>query len=262
MLRERSPSLVPASQSAAASLLLTCPLRAAHRDSFAHGLLSMNVPRLIDRLAAARLCVLIDAQADATAFEHLVTALFGAGVPMVQIRDKAASDAVLLDRGRRAFALARQLNPAVPAIVTLNDRVDVAAAAGVDGVHVGEDDMPVAEARRLLGPDRIIGRTAHGVDEARAALAAGADCLGIGPCFPSSTKAFDRQAPRDFLRDTAAEIPLPIFAIGGITPDRLSELAAIGLHRVAVSAAITAAPDPAAAARGFLASLGSRPLGD
>ncbi len=219
----------------------------------------MNTPRLIDRLAAARLCVLIDAQADATAFEHLVTALLEAGVPMFQIRDKAASDAVFLDRGRRAVALARRLNPATPAIVTLNDRVDLAVAAGVDGVHVGEDDMPVTEARRLLGPDRIIGRTAHDLDEARAALAAGADCLGIGPCFPSSTKAFEQQAPRNFLRDTAVEIPLPIFAIGGITLNRLAELAALGLQRVAVSAAITAAHDPAAEARRFLAALGSRP---
>ncbi len=219
----------------------------------------MTTLRLMDRLAAARLCVLIDAQADAIAFEQLVAPLLEAGVPMFQIRDKAATDVVLLDRGRRAVELAHRVNPAAPAIVTFNDRVDLAAAAGVDGVHVGEEDMPVAEARRLLGPDRIIGRTAHDLGEARAALAAGADCLGIGPCFPSSTKAFDRQAPRNFLRDTAAEIPLPIFAIGGITPDRLAELATIGLHRVAVSAAITAAPDPAAAARRFLTALGSRP---
>lgn len=221
----------------------------------------MHTPRPMDRLAAARLCVLIDAQPDAAAFEQLVTALLVAGVPMFQIRDKAASDAVLLDRGRRAVALARRMNPTTPAVVTLNDRVGVAAEAGVDGVHIGETDMPVADARRLLGPDRIIGRTAHDLVEARAALAAGADCLGIGPCFPSSTKAFNRQAPRDFLRDTAAEIPLPIFAIGGITPDRLAELATLGLHRVAVSAAITAAPDPAAAARVFLTALCRRSTG-
>jgi thiamine-phosphate pyrophosphorylase len=215
----------------------------------------MNPTHPTDRLAAARLCVLVDAQADATAFERLFTALLGAGVPMFQIRDKAVPDAVLLDRGRRAVALARQANPAAPAVVTLNDRVNVAAAAGVDGVHLGAEDMPVAEARRLLGPDRIIGRTAHDLDEARAAHAAGADCLGIGPCFPSSTKAFASQAPRDFLRDTATEIALPIFAIGGITPARLADLATLGLHRVAVSAAITAAPDPAAAARAFITAL-------
>lgn len=218
----------------------------------------MNTAHLIDRLAAARLCVLIDARPDASSFERLISSLLAAGVPMFQIRDKAASDEVLLDRGRRAMALARQAAPSAPAIVTINDRVAVAAAAGADGVHLGADDMPVAEARRLLGPDHIIGRTAHDLAEARAALAAGADCLGIGPCYASTTKAFAHQAPRDFLRATAAEIPLPIFAIGGITPDRLGDLAALGIHRVAVTAAVTAAADPAKAARRFLERLQDR----
>ncbi len=197
-----------------------------------------------DRLAAARLCVLIDARPDAEAFERLLAGLLAAGVPMVQIRDKAAGDEVILDRGRRALALARRADPSTPAVITINDRVAVAAAAGVDGVHVGATDMPVAEARRLLGSDRIIGRTAHELDEARAALAAGADYLGVGPCYPSKTKTFARQAPRDFLRVAAAEIPLPIFAIGGIGADQLGELVSLGIGRVAVSAAVTTAASP------------------
>lgn len=207
------------------------------------------------RLAAARLCVLIDARPDPDAFERLLAGLLAAGVPMVQIRDKAASDEVILDRGRRALALARRADPSTPAVITINDRVAVAAAAGVDGVHVGATDMPVSEARRLLGSDRIIGRTAHDLDEARAALAAGADYLGVGPCYPSKTKTFARQAPRDFLRITAAEIPLPIFAIGGIEADQIEELASLGISRVAVSAAVTAAAAPGQAARMILARL-------
>ncbi len=203
--------------------------------------------------------MLIDARPDAGSFERLFAALLAAGVPMVQIRDKAAPDEVILDRGRRALLLARRADPAVPALVTINDRVAVAAAAGVDGVHVGAADMPVAEVRRLLGPDRIIGRTAHDLDEARAACSAGADYLGIGPCYPSVTKAFARQAPRDFLRATAAEIPLPLFAIGGVGPERLDELAALGIRRVAVSAAVTATADPAAAARALLKGLAACP---
>ena len=207
------------------------------------------------RLAAARLCVLIDAGPDANAFDRRLAEVLDAGVPMVQIRDKAAADEVILDRGRRALALAREVHHSAPAIITVNDRVAVAAAAGVDGVHLGATDMPLAEARRLLGPERIVGRTAHTLDEARAALAAGADYLGIGPCYPSATKTFARQAPRDFLRATAAEIPLPIFAIGGIGSERLAELAALGIRRVAVSAAVTAAEAPGEAARELLSQL-------
>ena len=189
-------------------------------------------------------------------FEQLLTTLLAAGVRMIQIRDKSASDAVLLDRGQRAAAVARRV--AAAALITVNDRITVAAAAGIDGVHIGADDLPVPLARQLLGSKQLIGRTAHDLNEARAAAAAGADYLGIGPCYPSTTKAFARQASREFLRSTAAEIPLPIFAIGGITPDRLDELAAIGIQRVAVSAAVTAATDPAAAAGRFLEALSRR----
>ena len=189
-------------------------------------------------------------------FEQLLTTLLAAGVRMIQIRDKSASDAVLLDRGQRAAAVAQRI--AAAAIITVNDRIAVAAAAGIDGVHIGADDLPVPLARQLLGSKQLIGRTAHDLNEARAAAAAGADYLGIGPCYPSTTKAFARQASREFLRSTAAEISLPIFAIGGITPDRLDELAAIGIQRVAVSAAVTAATDPAAAAGRFLEALSRR----
>ena len=207
------------------------------------------------RLAEVRLCVLLDAQPDAAGFERLFTSLLAAGVRMFQLRDKAAPDAVILDRARRGVALARQADARAPALVTINDRVSLAGAAGIDGVHVGGRDLPVKAARELLGPAVIIGRTAHDMAEARAASHESADYLGIGPCFPSATKSFASQAPREFLRQAAAEIPRPVFAIGGITTERLGELAALGIHRVAVSAAITAAPDPAAAAREFLTAL-------
>ena len=215
-----------------------------------------RLPTLREQLADVSLCVLLDARSDGMEFEQLLTTLLAAGVRMIQIRDKSASDAVLLDRGQRAAAVAQRI--AAAAIITVNDRIAVAAAAGIDGVHIGADDLPVPLARQLLGSKQLIGRTAHDLNEARAAAAAGADYLGIGPCYPSTTKAFARQASREFLRSTAAEIPLPIFAIGGITPDRLDELAAIGIQRVAVSAAVTAAADPAAAAGRFLEALSRR----
>ena len=215
-----------------------------------------RLPTLREQLADVSLCVLLDARSDWMEFEQLLTTLLAAGVRMIQIRDKSASDAVLLDRGQRAAAVAKRI--AAAAIITVNDRIAVAAAAGIDGVHIGADDLPVPLARQLLGSKQLIGRTAHDLNEARAAAAAGADYLGIGPCYPSTTKAFARQASREFLRSTAAEISLPIFAIGGITPDRLDELAAIGIQRVAVSAAVTAATDPAAAAGRFLEALSRR----
>ena len=215
-----------------------------------------RLPTLREQLADVSLCVLLDARYDGMEFEQLLTTLLAAGVRMIQIRDKSASDAVLLDRGQRAAAVARRV--AAAALITVNDRITVAAAAGIDGVHIGADDLPVPLARQLLGSKQLIGSTAHDLNEARAAAAAGADYLGIGPCYPSTTKAFARQASREFLRSTAAEISLPIFAIGGITPDRLDELAAIGIQRVAVSAAVTAATDPAAAAGRFLEALSRR----
>jgi len=101
----------------------------------------------------------------------------------------------------------------------------------------------------------VLGRTAHDVAEARAAAAAGADYLGVGPCFASATKAFEAFAPPEFLRTVAAEISLPTFAIGGVTLERLDALAALGIRRVAVAAAVTAAADPAAAARAFIERL-------
>lgn len=211
-------------------------------------------PPARDRLAGASLCVLVDGGSDAVAFERLVTRLFAAGVRMLQVRDKRLADAVLLDRLRTAVAAAGRHDPAAPPLVIVNDRVPLAVAGQADGVHVGAGDMPVAEARRLLGAGQLVGRTAHDLAEASAAVAAGADYLGVGPCFPSTTKSFASSAPREFLA-AAAGLPLPVFAIGGITPERLAELRGLGLRRVAVAAAVTAAPDPAAAIGRFLAAL-------
>jgi len=205
------------------------------------------------RLADARLCVLVSGGPDLIGFERLVAELFTAGVPMIQIRDKTLPDAALAERVAAARRLARRHDPAVAPLVIVNDRAAL-AAAGADGVHVGATDMPVPEARQLLGPADLVGRTAHTLDEAHDAVAAGADYLGVGPCFPSSTKSFAAQAPREFLR-AAARLPLPVFAIGGITPERLGELGELGIGRVAVAGAITAAPHPPAAARRFLAAL-------
>jgi thiamine-phosphate pyrophosphorylase len=206
-------------------------------------------------LAEARLCVLLDGRADRDAFGRLVHGLFAVGVPMIQLRDKRLGAALLADRAALAVSIARGFaRPAAP-LVIVNDRPDVAAATGADGVHVGAEDLPVALARRVVGPGRLVGRTAHAIEEARAAVLDGADMLGVGPCFPSTTKAFAHAAPRAYLAAVADTIGLPAFAIGGVTVERLDELAALGLGRVAVGGAITGAADPPAMAARFLERL-------
>jgi thiamine-phosphate pyrophosphorylase len=182
---------------------------------------------------------------------------------MIQIRDKNLNAATLVARTRQALAIARrrdaehanESSSARGAIVLVNDRVDVAAALGADGAHTGSDDLPTVLVRRVIGPERLLGRTAHDVAEARAAVIDGADYLGVGPCFPSTTKSFDACALPEFLSTVAREISLPTFAIGGITLQRLDSLARIGLTRVAVASAVTGAADPAAAAEALLGSL-------
>lgn len=211
------------------------------------------------RLAGIRLCVLVDGRSDLGAFERLVESLLEAGVRMIQIRDKHLPAAAVATRARQAVTIARRRHPDGAAIVIVNDRADVAAAVGADGVHTGADDLPTLLVRRVVGPGRLVGRTAHDVAEARAAVADGADYLGVGPCFPSATKSFDAFAPADFLRAVARETSLPAFAIGGITLERLAAVESHGFTRVAVASAVTAAADPAAAARCFIERLRDRP---
>jgi len=212
-----------------------------------------------DRLGDVRLCVLVEGGDDEAAFVRLVESLLGVGVRMLQIRDKSLPVPALAARARAAVAAARRHDPAAPAVVIVNDRIDVAAAVAGSGGHVGALDLPVPLARRVLGLDAVLGATAHDLDEARAAVAAGADYLGVGPCFPSTTKSFGRFAAAEFLRRVAAEFAVPLFAIGGIRPERLDEVFACGLGRVAVAAAVTQAPDPAAAATTLLERLAAGP---
>ncbi len=206
------------------------------------------------RLGEVRLCVLLETGPSAEAFSRLLAELLAARVGMIQLRDKAASMPLLCQRTLAAVTAARRQAEASESprcLVIVNDRADVAVAAGADGVHLGADDLPVPLARRVCGPRLLIGRPAHCATEARQAVLDGADYLGIGPCFPSATKNFARFAPEDFLRQVAAEISLPAFAIGGVTPDRLEQLASLGVSRVAVSAAVTTAADPAGVVRQF-----------
>ncbi len=216
-----------------------------------------TILRAQGRLAGVTLCVLLDSRDDVAVFERLVEGLFGVGVRMLQIRDKDLPIALITDRMQRAVAIARRHDPARPPLVVVNDRPDVAVAVGADGVHVGADDLPVPLVRRVLGPGGLIGSTTHSVAEARTAAAAGADYLGIGPCFPSTTKSFAEHAPPEFLQTVCRELAIPCFAIGGVTLERLDTLAALGVRRVAVASAVTRAGDPFRVARTLLDRLES-----
>ena len=199
----------------------------------------------LDRLAGARLYVLIDGRGTAAEFERLVRWLIEAGVDVLQLRDKHLDDRTLLERGRLLSRLTRGSNT----LAIVNDRPDLAVLAQADGVHVGQEELTVKDARTIVGPQRLVGVSTHSVDQARQAVLDGANYIGVGPTFPSATKQFPHFPGLDLVAAVAGEIRLPAFAIGGIGPENLDAVLAAGLRRVAVGGAITAAADPAAVAR-------------
>jgi thiamine-phosphate pyrophosphorylase len=188
-----------------------------------------------------------------------VRQLIGAGVGMIQLRDKNLNDRELLERARQLGDLCHSPTAAAEGfcLFIVNDRPDIAAAANSDGVHLGQDDLPVKVALELIGPRKIIGVSAHNIEQARQAVLDGANYIGVGPTFPSTTKQFDEFPGKALLKQVADEISLPAFAIGGITLENLPEVLATGIKRVAVSSAITKADDPTATAREFISRLQS-----
>jgi thiamine-phosphate pyrophosphorylase len=198
-------------------------------------------------LKNARLYVLIDGGPDEAGYATKVESLVAASVDLLQLRDKQLDDRTLLVRARKL----RQLTSGSQTLVIMNDRPDLAALAHADGVHVGQEELPVAEVRKIVGPDMLIGVSTHNIEQARQAVCGGADYLGCGPTFPSSTKNFEHFPGLEFLREVAKEISLPAFAIGGITLENVDEVLATGVRRVAIGGAVNAALDPAASVEEF-----------
>jgi thiamine-phosphate pyrophosphorylase len=130
----------------------------------------------------------------------------------------------------------------------VNDRPDVAAIVGADGLHLGQHDLPIAEARRLLRPGAIIGRSTHNIEQAKAAVTEGADYVSIGPIFETTTKDAGPIAGLEVLRQVLTEIQLPVVAVGGINAGNISEVTGVGAKCVAVCSAVTSADSPKAAA--------------
>ncbi len=127
-----------------------------------------------------------------------------------------------------------------------------------DGVHLGQDDLSVKDARRIVGPEALIGVSTHTIEQARQAVLDGADYLGVGPVFPSRTKAFDHFPGLEFVRAVVAETTLPAFALGGIGLGNVGQLAEAGAERIAVGSVIAEADDPEQAAQLLKAGLGER----
>ncbi len=177
---------------------------------------------------------------------EVVEAGIRGGVTVVQYREKNASTRQMIEEGRELRALCRRHS--VPFIV--NDRVDVALAVNADGVHVGQEDMPAALARRLVGPGRLVGVSVENIDQARQAQAEGADYVGASPIFATPTKP-DAPPPMGIegLRALARLCQIPVVAIGGINTDNAAEVLQAGAAGIAVVSAIVSARNVEQAAR-------------
>ena len=178
-----------------------------------------------------------------------VAAIAGAairgGADVLQLREKHATDAQVRRDAERLLALTRAAG--IPLII--NDRIEVAQETGADGVHLGQEDPPVAQARRLLGPDRLIGKSTHSLEQALAAEAEGASYIGMGPVFPTPTKPeYGSVGPR-LIAEVKSRVRIPIVCIGGLERSTLSAVRDAGADCVAVVRAVCAAEDPEAAAR-------------
>lgn len=187
--------------------------------------------------------------ADEDAFLAQVEAAIDGGAAFVQLREKHLDDKDFLAEAERFVALCRRKG----VVSIINDNVEIAAKTGADGVHVGQEDLAAGRVRQVLGPDKIIGVSAHTVEEALAAQAAGADYLGTGAAFVTGTKTDAKPISRDTIRAICAVVDIPVVAIGGITRDNLPELKGCGLDGVAVVSALFAQKDVKAAARELLA---------
>ena len=165
------------------------------------------------------------------------------GADCIQLREPDLPSGELLSRAKKLVALCRDAK--LPLII--NDRPDIAVLSGAAGVHVGQTDLPAAEARRIVGPRALVGVSTHTIDQVKQARRDGADYVGVGPVFPSTTKPRDILPGLDFARAAAGLNALPTVAIAGITPRNVQQVWETGVSVVAVSSAVTMADDPAAA---------------
>ena len=173
-------------------------------------------------------------------FLRRIEAALRGGVTLLQLREKDKTTREYLELARKVHALTNRYG--VPLII--DDRLDIALATGAEGVHLGQSDLPIDLARKILGPDKIIGATAKTVPQALEAYQQGADYLGVGAIYPTTTKVKTVLTSADTLRDICAAVPIPVNAIGGLNRDNIDILAGIPIAGICVVSAIMKADDP------------------
>lgn len=213
-------------------------------------------------LELPKLYAITDSQMSNCSHEEIVQMMLSAGARLIQLRDKDASAKELLDAARACARLTREAG----AMLIINDRVDVALTAGADGVHLGQEDLSVEEAREILGDDKIIGISTHNPDQFRAALETSANYIAVGPVFQTTTK--ENPSPvvgLELVREAKKLTDRPLVAIGGISVERAPEVIAAGADSVAVISALYpfgditdffTKPDVPGRVRAFLEALG------
>ncbi|QDT57433.1 Thiamine-phosphate synthase [Caulifigura coniformis] len=207
-----------------------------------------------DRLGDARLYLLLTDRLCPNGVGPVAQGSLAGGVDVIQLREKDMNDQRRLTLAKAVREWARSAGK----LFIVNDRPDLAALVDADGVHLGQDDLPVAAARRIVGSKALIGVSTHSIEQARRAIGEGADYLGVGPVFASTTKEFSDFAGLEFVRQAASEVRLPWFAIGGISTGNLPQVQEAGATRVAVSSAICGAENPQGAARALAGALTGR----
>jgi thiamine-phosphate pyrophosphorylase len=207
------------------------------------------------RLDAARLYFVCDRTPGGRPLADVLGPALRGGVDVFQLRDKAASDEELLE----SAALARSLCDDAGALFVINDRPDLVEPTGADGVHVGQDDACVAEAREVVGSDRVVGLSTHAPEQLAGAQRA--DYVAVGPVHATPTKPGRPAVGLDYVRHAATHATVPWFAIGGIDATTVEAVVAAGARRIVVVRAIAAAPDPEAAARTLRAAVAGELVG-
>ncbi len=198
-----------------------------------------------------RLYPIIDTQISPRSVEFLLEQFAAAGLTWVQLRNKQAVSRELFEQACRFVELSR--NHRLTSII--NDRADIALFSGADGVHLGQEDLPVTHARKILGPDKIIGCSTHNLTQALEAEASAADYVAIGPVFATTSKEnADPIVSTQQLRHIRAQVKKPLVAIGGITTQNAREIWALGLESVAVIRDLLQAESPGEQVRRFLGS--------
>ncbi len=223
------------------------PAAAARFERLRYGAYAIETAVFADReprekLRAARLYVLVTESLASTDAVTAAREAVAGGADIIQLREKEIEDGACYERALELGEICREGG----ALFLLNDRAGVAALAGADGIHTGWGDLPIHLARRLLGPDRIIGRSTNAPELAARALAEGADYLGVGPVFPTNTKKHRAAVGLEYVRYAVEKVNLPFFCIGSINRENLGAVLEAGARAVAICTAIIGAKDIAA----------------